>query len=801
MKRRHIHVVSGLAASALVLTLAPMSATAGTSAAMPPEDKAASTARHDDLPNPLGDAQRELREDAVDKLMRGEARVVTKNGTQVIEITSDDAAETHAKAKGHQDKTTAGKGKGKGKGKPRTKYVQYDVDREASIFTILTDFGDKTKPAQGGEAGPVHNEIPEPDRSVNNSTIWDEDFSRDHYTELMFGADDADKGKGKGKGKKKDQQSFRDFYLKQSQGRFLTKGDVSDWVTVPYNEARYGHNPVAGDGTSEAEGYWNYIADTATAWYEDQVAQGKSAAEIKEYLAQFDVWDRYDFDGDGDFNEPDGYIDHFQAIHAGEGEEAGGGEQGEDAIWSHRWYAFSNNMGKDGPAQNKLGGVPLGDSGIWIGDYTTEPENGGLGVFTHEFGHDLGLPDLYDTAGGDNGTGFWTLMSGGSWLNDGTEDIGSSPGYMGAWEKLQLGWLDVETVKQGQKVNLDLGPADRDHKALPQAAAVLLPEETVTTDYNTPHSGEFEWWSGSADDLNNTLTREIDLTGASSASVSAQLATEIEAGYDFLYTEVSTDGGSTWEELAAIDGGDLTWGEVTTDLSAYAGQKVQFRWRYQSDGGVSMAGAFIDDITITVDGTAVLTDDVESGDNGWTADGFTRMSGSTSEKVQSYYLAENRVYSGYDENLKTGPYNFGDPERPDWVERFPYQDGLLVWYINNAYSDNNTSTHPGYGQVLPVDARPAPVKFSNGKLLGNRRQPFDATFGTQRTDTVTFHNAGIPQTVPSSKGIRTFDDSDPDRYWSAENSWSSTKVAGSGTKITVLKEKKDEMELRIEAGR
>ena len=199
MKRRHTHVVSGLAASALVLTLAPMAASAGTSAAVAPEDKAASSARHDDLPNPLGDAQRELREDAVDKLMRGEARVVTKNGTQVIEITSDDAAETHAKAKGHQDKTSAGKGKGKGK--PRTKYVQYDVDREASIFTILTDFGDKTKPAQGGEAGPVHNQIAEPDRSVNNSTIWDEDFSRDHYTELMFGADDADKGKGKGKGK------------------------------------------------------------------------------------------------------------------------------------------------------------------------------------------------------------------------------------------------------------------------------------------------------------------------------------------------------------------------------------------------------------------------------------------------------------------------------------------------------------------------------------------------------------------------------------------------------------------------
>ena len=37
-----------------------------------------------------------------------------------------------------------------------------------------------------------------------------------------------------------------------------------------------------------------------------------------------------------------------------------------------------------------------------------EPENGGLGVFVHEFGHDLELPDFYDTAGGENGTAFWT---------------------------------------------------------------------------------------------------------------------------------------------------------------------------------------------------------------------------------------------------------------------------------------------------------------------------------------------------------------------------------------------------------
>ena len=155
-----------------------------------------------------------------------------------------------------------------------------------------------------------------------------------------------------------------------------------------------------------------------------------------------------------------------------------------DAIWSHRWYAYSNNAGRTGPAGNLLGGVPLGNSGIWIGDYTTEPENGGLGVFAHEFGHDLGLPDLYDTAGGDNGTGFWTLMSGGSWLNHGTDSIGTTPGYMGAWEKLQLGWLDYKQVDYGidaQRQGRPRRPRQRDAAAGPAGQPARTRRSRPTT--------------------------------------------------------------------------------------------------------------------------------------------------------------------------------------------------------------------------------------------------------------------------------------------------------------------------------
>jgi immune inhibitor A len=746
VKRRHISVLSGAAVAAVALSMAPAQAQA-----IPvqgdQEPKAAN--REHDLPNPLGDAARELRKEAVEKLVKGEATTETRGGQRVIKL------------KGAQ---------GKGSEAAKDRYVSYPVEREESIFTILSEFSDMK-----------HNEIPAPDRNWDgnstddNSTYWTADFNRGHYQDMMFG----------------EGESFKDFYLKQSNGRFLAKGDVSDWVSLGGNAAKYGNN------ADEAAAYWAYVTDTVNAWYAAQVAAGKTSTEINAYLAQFDKVDRYDADGDGNFAEADGYIDHFQAIHAGEGEEAGGGVLGEDAIWSHRWYVNSTDIGKTGPGENKLGGVQIGASGIWVGDYTTEPENGGLGVFTHEFGHDLGLPDLYDTAGGDNGTGFWSLMSGGSWLNRGGDSIGTTPGYMGPWEKLQLGWLDYQVVRHGTDTTVDLGPADRDHKDRPQAIAVVLPNKTVTTDYNTPHSGSYEWWGGSADNLQNTLTRPVDLTGKTVASMSAWLEYEIEEGYDYLYVEAS-ENGADWTTVDTIDG-KSAWTQKTWDLSAFAGKQVQVRFRYATDGGLHYAGPFIDDLAISADGASVLSDDVESGDNGWTAAGFTRMSGTITNTVSQYYLAENRVYAGYDETLKTGPYNFGwGNTRPDWVERFPLQNGLLVWYSDGAYTDNNTSAHPGGGEALPVDARPAPITFpQNLGMLGNRRQGFDATFGLEATDEVTFHRNGVPVTVKSSKAIPTFDDSNPNAYWSSRNPWHSTKVAGSGTTMTVVEGTGDNMTVKV----
>ena len=168
---------------------------------------------------------------------------------------------------------------------------------------------------------------------MDNTTIWAPDFNQAYYTDLLF--DDAPGA-----------NSMRKFYEEQSSNRYTVNGDVTDWVKVPFNEARYGTNLC---GSNVCSTVWSFVRDSLTAWYNGQLAAGKTPTQIDDYLKKFDVWDRYDYDGDGNFNEPDGYIDHFQSIHAGVGEETGGGAQGADAIWSHRWYAFFNRIGSAGP--------------------------------------------------------------------------------------------------------------------------------------------------------------------------------------------------------------------------------------------------------------------------------------------------------------------------------------------------------------------------------------------------------------------------------------------------------------------
>ena len=144
----------------------------------------------DSLPNPLAEKQAALRATALAMQAKGQI----PQGAKVGQV-----------AKGQ--------------------YVQLAREGEDSIFTIVGQFGNQINPTYGGTAGPQKNQIPQPDRTIDNTTIWAPDFSKSYYEYLLFSKQPGD-------------SSMRNFYIENSSGRYAVNGDVTDWVQVPFNEAQ-----------------------------------------------------------------------------------------------------------------------------------------------------------------------------------------------------------------------------------------------------------------------------------------------------------------------------------------------------------------------------------------------------------------------------------------------------------------------------------------------------------------------------------------------------------------------------------
>jgi immune inhibitor A len=676
------------------------------------------------VPDPLTDKKLELREQALE-------------------------AKLHGKAYGRVHEVARGQ------------FVELVREGEGAVWTVMGDFADLT-----------HNHIAQPDRSVNNTTLWVPDFSRDHMMGLLF---DENLGAN----------SMRNFYIEQSSGRYAVHGDVTDWVLVPGNAADY-------DYPQKGRAVWNFIKDSVNAWYAGQIAAGKTPAQINEYLSEFDKWDRYDYDGDGNFDEPDGYIDTFQSVHAGEGEEASAPAW---TIWSHSWYAFSNLQGSAGPPFNLLGGCQIGNSDYWVGKYTIQPENGGVGVFTHEFGHDLGLPDLYDTSGGENGTGFWTLMSSGSWMGDGTEDIGSKSSHMGAWEKFQLGWLNYEVARAGVKSEHKLGPMEFNTKQA-QGLFVILPKKAAVSNIGAPYAGSYYYYSSAGDKLDNFMYKSFNL--AAGSTLTAKVKYNIELDWDYAYLVYSTDNGATWTGVQTdrstttnpygqnygygITGSSSgNWIDLTA--ATLPAGNVLLGFRYWTDANTGGFGFMVDDINIT----GFPTDGAEA-DAGWTykpTTGFHVTNGTETTWYNIYYVAEFRQYRGYDNTLEVGPYFFGyTAPKNNFVDHFPYQDGLLINYWDTSQKNNQTKNHPGEGLLLPIDAHFTALRNVNGAVWRNRIQTYDSTFGLVPTDALgNLHVANVLSPIPSLRAVSVFDDRT--LYYDPANPQGSVMNPNTGTQIRI----------------
>ena len=217
--------------------------------------------------------------------------------------------------------------------------------------------------------------------------------------------------------------SFRDYYREVSRGQFDVDGIVTRWYTADSTYDYY---------TSNQSGFGSYPTNAA----------GMVADAIRQ--ANPDV-DFSQFDANGSSGVPDGLVDAIFVIHAGPGAEE---TDRLDQIWSHKF-----NLPAGAPVDGKIAFT-----------YTTEPEEFGnsnayenagdlisRGVFCHEFGHVLGLPDLYDLTAGPTsteGVGEWDLMATGVYNHLSTRPIGTSPAHMSAWSKIKLGWVTPTWVLQ-----------------------------------------------------------------------------------------------------------------------------------------------------------------------------------------------------------------------------------------------------------------------------------------------------------------------------------------------------------------
>ncbi len=250
------------------------------------------------------------------------------------------------------------------------------------------------------------------------------------------------------------QGNLTDYFKEVSYDQFVVTGSVYGPFTAGNTKSYY---------TSDNNGSnSNYPANSK--------GFVRSIIEAADAAIDFTKYDNDGPDGIPNSGDDDGYVDAVCIVYQGSGtdERATTGTN----LWPHKSSLGSSNE-------------YTSHEGIIVSNYFVAPEkhaNGGIraiGVFAHEFGHIIGLPDLYDrtddTEGPDyddsNGIGEWGLMASGSWGGDGKHSY--KPSHLTAWSKIQMGWITPTILLSDQK-NLKV----KESKSNPEA--YLLWEDGFT---------------------------------------------------------------------------------------------------------------------------------------------------------------------------------------------------------------------------------------------------------------------------------------------------------------------------------
>lgn len=272
-------------------------------------------------------------------------------------------------------------------------------------------------------------------------------------------------------------RTLKNYYNEVSYGQFGIDVGVTEWYTLPHSYEYYlGQNKGYNNENGDAH-IGELIKDAITAADNAGVDFSQYAVDAKP--GDFGVLDIKEDKIEQGGIVYDKIVPNIFIIHRGTGAEY---SRDPSIIWSHQWDILSANYFGDYyqtgvyPDETKLQFTTV--DGVVVNDYNIVPEVGqnitgfGLGtegprkpspaypgVYAHEFGHQLGLPDQYDYGYDSEGTGMFTLMASGSYGNSmygiGKDDIGkgyrwysgNTPVHLDAWSKYYLGFSAPKEIK------------------------------------------------------------------------------------------------------------------------------------------------------------------------------------------------------------------------------------------------------------------------------------------------------------------------------------------------------------------
>jgi hypothetical protein len=198
----------------------------------------------------------------------------------------------------------------------------------------------------------------------------------------------------------------------------------------------------------------------------------------------------------------------------------------------------------------------------------------------------------------------------------------------------------IEEIESGDGGNTTVAQFGVDYYAVDGGETLTFNGEDTARGSIPPFDGPY-WATMHADGINPRLTREIDLTEVTAATLTFNVWFDIEYFQDYAYASISADGGATWmamrgqqsvsrEALYRAVGPGYTgssggWLKERIDLSTYAGHKVLLRFEYMTDQSTNLEGFAIDNVEIAEIGL-MDTSDVS---NNWTYEGFRRVEETT----------------------------------------------------------------------------------------------------------------------------------------------------------------------------